>query len=163
MEKIEVVLVRSYNLSARIIHLGMFLWYILRFKKPSYCYNHAEIKYGNMTSGAISEGVKSRNFEEYLKKLGKYKLKRYNIKLTKKQYNKGMEYLKEAENTKYEFKNFFYHALKIFTDKWYGDTSSSELYCYEHVIRFLNNTGKYYINPFLNPIEAEKLFDKYLK
>lgn len=160
---VEVVLVRSYNITAKIIHVGMFLWYVLRFKKPKYCYNHAEIKYGDMTSGAISEGVKSRNFEQYLKDLGKYKLKKYTVELTKKEYERGMEYIKEAENTDYEFKNFFYHALKIFTDNWYGSTDSSELYCYEHVIRFLNESTKYYFNPFLNPVEAEKLFDIKLK
>jgi hypothetical protein len=148
--KVEVVLVRSYNLSAIIIHIGMFLWYLLRFKKPSYCYNHCELKYGEMTSGAISKGVKSRNFKEYLKY--------FTIELTEKQYEKGMKYLKSSENTKYEFVNFLFHTLKIFTDRWYGSKTTAELYCYEHVIQFLNATGKYNIDPFLNPVEAEKLF-----
>ena len=162
-EKVSVVLVRSYNFTARVIHLGMFLWYVLRFKNPKYCYNHCEIKYGNLTSGAISKGVKTRDFKEYLEDLKKYKLKCYEIELTDEEYEYGMGYLKEAENTKYEFKNFLWHAFKIFTDRWYGDTCASELYCYEHVIRFLNRTGKYQINPFLNPVEAEKLFNIILK
>lgn len=161
-KNLQIVLVRSYNITARVIHLGMFLWYVIRFKKPKFCYNHLEVKYGDMTSGAISEGVKSRNFSQYLKDLGKYKLKIYNVYLTDRQYNKAMEYLKEAEDTEYEFENFFWHALKIFTDKWYGSKDTSELYCYEHGIECLNATGKYKINPYLNPVEAEKLFNKIL-
>lgn len=157
--KVTIILIRSYNLSARIIHIGMFLWYILRFKKPIKCYNHCEVKYGDSTSGAISKGVKTRNYEEYLKDLKKYKLLTYDLDLTKKEYENGLKYLEEAEGKKYEFENFLFHAFKIFSDKWYGDTSASELYCYEHVIRFLNSTGKYNINPFLNPVEAENLFN----
>lgn len=162
MKNVEVVIVRTHNFSAKLIHIGMFLWYILRFKKPTYCYNHCELKYGDLTSGALAKGVISRNFDEYVSGLKKHKLKFYQIELTDEEYDNGMIYLKQAEGVKYEFANFLWHTVKIFTDRWYGSKSASELYCYEHVIRFLNATGKYKINPFLNPVEYEKLFNKIL-
>jgi hypothetical protein len=71
--------------------------------------------------------------------------------------------LDKAENTPYEFENFWWHLVKIITGKWVGSKTTKQTYCYEHGIRFLNATGKYTINPFLNPYEFKVWADKNLK
>jgi hypothetical protein len=161
----SITIIRTKNISAIAIHIGMWLWAVLRGLKTRKCYNHVEIRFGDETSGAISEGVKTRLWIDYLRKFnGKYfKYLDYNLELSDEEYEKGLNYLKNAEETPYEFENFWWHLVKIIFGKWYGSKTSRKTYCYEHAIRFLNSTGKYNIDPFLNPYEFKDWADKNLK
>ncbi len=161
----KIVLIRTHNFSARLIHIGMFLWAILRFKKPVKVYNHCEIRYDNYTSGAVAEGVKTRLWEDFIKEhKGKYfKYIEYDINLKPFEKNRVRFYLSKANGTKYEYSNFFWHTIKIILGKWYGNRSSKKLFCYEHCIRALNASGKFNLSPYMNPYEFKKWADKNLK
>lgn len=149
---IAVTIVRSYNISARIIQFGMWVWAKLR-KLPTYkTYNHCEIRYSNLTSGAIASGVKTRVWLDYVKEHKKEWIS-YELNLTPQEIADGIKYLYKSENTPYEFENFWYHAIKIFTGKWEGSKKATELYCYEHAIRFMNATKKYNLPISMNPYE----------
>ena len=143
----------------------MWLYAVLRFKKPEKCYNHFEVGFGEMTSGAIKEGIQVRKWDDYVKEhKGKFfKYVEYELNLNEEEKKKGLEYLKETEGTPYEFANFIWHFLKIITGKWEGNETDRKLFCYEHGIRFLNATGKYDLNPYLNPYQFKKWADKNLK
>lgn len=158
---VNVTIIRSHNFTAKAIHLGMWLWCVGRGLKPEKTYNHTEIGYDGLTSGAIAEGVKTRNWSKYWSKFKNAERIHYEIPLTKIQWEKGKKYLDKAEDTPYEFENFWWHLVKIITGKWKGSKTSRKTYCYEHSIRFLNATGKFKLNAFLNPYEFKKIFDKY--
>jgi len=162
---ISITTIRTKNWSARLIHIGMWLWFKLRGLPTQTCYNHVEVRFGNMTSGAIDSGVKTRKWEDYVKsKSGKYfQYKNYQLNLTSEQLKNGINYLQNSENISYEFENFFWHLIKIITGKWLGDKTSKKTYCYEHAIRFMNSTGKYDLNVFMNPYEFEVYAEKNLK
>lgn len=161
---IALSLVRTHKITALIIHLGMFLYAILRFLKPKRSWNHDEIRFGELTSGAIAEGVKTRSWPYYVAEHhGKYfRHYDYLLELTDEEWAKGYEYLKQAEGTKYEYANFLYHAIKIFTGVWAGSRSTRQAFCLEHAIRFINATGKYKINPYISPYEFEAWADNNL-
>ena len=135
--KYYLVLIHSTNFTARLIQLGMFLWCILRFKKPKYTYNHCEIVYGNnvydfLSSGAIDEGIKTRSWLSVRKSYNNdFRFQVYELAKPSDLEN-AVKYLAETENIPYEYSNFFYHAVKIFTGKWLGSTNKNKLYCYEH-------------------------------
>lgn len=162
---IDIAIIRTKNLSARIIHIGMWLYCVLRFIKPQRTYNHAEVKLGFFTSGAIPKKVKTRPWKEYL---AHYEDKffrhiEYPVPLSEDEINKGLDYLNEVEGTPYEFENFWYHTIKIFKNVWRGSNTTRQLYCYEHVIRFLNATGKYDLDPFMNPYQFKVWADNNLR
>ena len=159
---IAISIIRTHNLTALLIHLGMFLHAVLRFRKPKRSYNHSEVRFGELTSGAIAEGVKTRSWPHYVAEhYGKYfRHYDYILELTDEEWGNGYEYLKQAEGTKYEYANFLYHAIKIFTGKWMGSKTTRQSYCLEHAIRFMNATGKYNLNVFMNPYEFEMLMDE---
>jgi hypothetical protein len=161
---IAPALIRTRNFSGLLIHFGMFLYPLLRGKKPKVSYNHSEVRFGPYTSGAISKGVKTRLWSEYVASFkGKYfKNYDYPIELSQEQWDAGYQYLKEAEGTKYEYANFLYHAIKIFTGKWAGSKTTRQSYCLEHLIRFLNATGKYDLDVFMNPYQFEVWADEVL-
>ena len=162
---VKIRIIRTHNFSARLIHVGMWLWAILRFKKPQITYNHCEIYYDGKSSGAIAEGVKTRDWEEVLNEhKGKYfSYIQYKLKLKPYEWDRAKEYLNKVEGTKYEYSNFIWHTVKIVLWKWVGNKTDKKLFCYEHCIRFLNATTKYNINPYLNPYEFRLWADKNLK
>lgn len=166
MKKIYLSVIRSSNFSARLIQFGMWLYAVLRFKKPIKIYNHMEVRYGKggeISSGAISEGVKTRPWPEVLHHYRfRPEVKTYEIKLTNKEYRQVIDYLTKAENTKYEYSMFITHMLKIIFGVWLGGKSSKHLFCYEHGINALNATGKYNLSPYMNPYEFLKWADKNL-
>lgn len=160
-------IIRTKNFTARAIHLGMWLYAVLRFKKPTKSYNHSEIGYksilgGNMTSGAVAEGVRTIKWKDYLKAHSKIEFLEYKILLKPHEWLRGKEYLGRAEGTKYEYENFWHHTIKIFTGIWKGSNRATELYCYEHVIRFLNATGVYNIDTNMNPYQFKIYADENL-
>lgn len=171
---VEIRNVRTHNFSALLIHLGMFLWAILRFKRPKKSYNHVEVTwqiikangraFDRLTSGARSEGVKRIPWRDYVARYkGKYfKYFAYRVPLSLQEWVNGLGYLDRIEGVKYEYANFFYHTIKIFTGIWAGSKTTRQAYCLEHAIRFLNATGKYELNPYMNPYEFEEWADKNL-
>ncbi len=162
MTTVYIRLIRSHNFTARLIHLGMWLWAVLRFKKIRRTYNHCEVGYDNLSSGAIAKGVKTRDWNVVLKEHKWMEWMEYKIELTQDEWIKGYSYLVDVEDTKYEFENFWWHLVKIITGKWKGSTKAKELYCYEHGIRFLNATGKYKLNNYMNPYEFKLWCDRNL-
>ena len=160
--KISIVLIRSSSLISRLIRASMTLWCIVRFIKPTKTYSHCEVKFGQLVSGAIDEGIKTRVFTTYLNTLKDYEFKMYYLNLTEDEWIKGNDYLTEVENTPYEYTNFIYHIIKIFYGKWEGNKDKKKLYCFEHGARFLNATGKYNVDLFLNPYEFKAWCDKNL-
>lgn len=161
---IAISLVRTKNITALIIHFGMFLYAVLRLKKPKVVYNHVEVRFGELTSGAIAKGVETRPWPYYVyEHKGKYfKHFDYELDLTDEEWAKGYAYLKSMEGVGYEYANFFYHAIKIFTGVWTGSRSTRQAFCLEHAIRFINATGKYKYDPFASPYQFEKWADKNL-
>ena len=162
---IYIRLIRTHNFSARLIHVGMWLWAVLRFKKPVRTYNHCEIGYSEHTSGAIAGGVKTRLWKDYVKEHERryFDFVQYRIVLKPHEWDRGRYYLAKAEGTKYEYSNFLWHLVKIVTGAWKGDRSAKKLFCYEHCIRFLNATGRYHIDPYLNPCQFKRWADRNLK
>jgi len=159
--KISITIVRTYNFTAEAIHLGMWLWCVLRFKKPRKSYNHCEVRHGKLTSGAIAKGVVTRLWDSYIHNK-KIKWIDYELDLTEREWMKGQDYLIRARGTKYEFENFWHHTLKIFSGKWKGSNRATRLYCYEHGIRFLNATGKYNLDTNMNPYQFKIYADENL-
>lgn len=176
---IKVVVIRSFNFTAKAIHLGMWLWAKFRGIPVQKCYNHTEIVWLDnatntwMTSGAIAEGVKIRPWEPYINHFKKVEWIEYPVELTDAQYRGMMRYMLRAENTLYEFENFWWHLIKIITGKWKGSTTSRQSYCYEHTLRvlkasrkftkwFSNNTLNLYMNPyeFVAAAEDKSIFPK---
>lgn len=162
---IAISLVRSKGVTALIIHFGMFLYAILRLLKPKRVFNHDEIRFGEYTSGAIGNGITTRKWQDYVDSFeGKYfKHYDYQLHLTDEEWAKGYAYLRRMEGIGYEYANFFYHAIKIFTGIWAGSRSTRQAFCLEHAIRFINATEKYYCDPFSSPYKFEKWADKNLK
>lgn len=153
--KVEIAIVRTFNISALLIHLGGFIWYLLHFRKPKKIFNHVQIIYpqnnglgSDLTSGALSHGVKNQTWKGYIKDLKSKRkngaiIRRYPVYLTKVQLIRGRRYIEKTNGTKYEFMNFFWHAVKIFTGIWFGSKNSKALYCYEHALRYLDSTRKF--------------------
>ena len=160
-----VVLFRSYTILGRLVQFSMWLYCILRGLKVEKFYNHCEIEYLDLCSGAIETGVKTRYFREVINKeyKGKVEYIKYPIYLDKYEWIKAKIYLDKAENTPYEYSNFWFNIVKIFTGKWNGNRNRKKLYCVEHAINFLNATGRYRLEQYLNTYEAKKLFDEILK
>jgi len=151
--EIIISIIRTHNFSAKLIHIGMWLWCIFRGLKPQKTFNHCEFRYMGFTSGAISEGVKTRNWLSYWTGLKKKSKIDYSLTLSNAEWDFVEKYLNNAENTKYEFENFWWHLVKIITGKWEGDKTTKKTYCYEHVIRALNAIGRFDIDVFMNPYE----------
>lgn len=168
MRPVEILILRTQGIVPWIIHFGMRIFLRKNDLQSDWIPNHAEVKVGNTVSGAVAKGVKSRSYDSAYKKWHKPEIKAFPITLDEEQYRKGIEYLILAENTPYEFENFWYHARKVLWGGWKGSTTARELYCIEHAIRFLNATGVYgFINPYLNPVEfyleLKRLNDEYTK
>lgn len=176
MQEMYVVLIRTHNLSARLIHLGMFLWAILRFKKPKYIYNHVEIVYrdkkGNlMTVGAVSPTVRIMKWEDYVEehegRFFKYKAyeifpQRFTLHSSKFRNARilALNFLMTQLGKKYEYANFFYHAVRIFTGKWYGSRTTRRQYCLELAIRTINKSPLINLPVFISPYEFQEFLDK---
>ena len=165
-KNIKIVVIRSFNFTAKAIHLGMWLWAKFRGIPVQKCYNHTEIVWLDnvtntwMTSGAIAEGIKTRQWEPYINHFKKVEWIEYPVELTAAQWRDTERYLLTAENTPYEFENFWWHLIKIITGKWKGSTTTRQSYCYEHTLRALKASRKFYkwfnnktLDLFMNPYE----------
>lgn len=162
MSRYKIALVRTNNFTARLIQIGGYIEAKRKGIEPRMIMNHAEIRHGDKTSGALSKGVKTREWLPYWLSLKHAQKKEYVLNLTPEQARKGQKYLDEAEGTKYEYSMFLFHALKIFFGVWFGSRSSRKLFCFEHIINFLNATGKYSISPYISPLEFDLWAEKNL-
>lgn len=159
----SIALVHTHNFTARLIQAGMWLWAVVRAKKPYKTWNHFEVRYDNLTSGAVGEGVITRPWEDYVqsKKFIEYIV--YALPLTPEEQNKGLAYLQSVEGHKYEYAMFLWHFIKIICGHWHGAETQKKMFCYEHGIRFMNATGKYDLDPYLNPYEFKMWADAHLE
>jgi len=159
----HIATIRTYNLTARIIHFGMWLWYVLRGKKPRATYNHAEVILGEYTYGAIGHGVRKIKWKDYIHNGKRKKVRIYPVFFSSQLHVELVRnYLENAIGTPYEFENFLEHGYKIFFGKWIGSRDDKELYCYEFAIKALNLTyppGNK-LNPYMNPAEFEEEMKK---
>lgn len=157
----RIRLEHTVNFSARLIQVWMFVDALAHFKRPTFTYNHALIEKNNRVWEAIDEGVVSTSLSMHFER------KKYSNKFTDKVIELNLSVLEEAGalaylesqvGKKYEYSNFLFHPIKTITDKWEGEKTDNRHYCYELVIRALNATGKYNLDPFLNPREFVEQF-----
>jgi hypothetical protein len=66
--KIAITIIRTENFTAKAIHLGMWLWAKFRGLPVQKCFNHCEVRYAELTSGAIAKGVQ-KALTEYFKEI----------------------------------------------------------------------------------------------
>lgn len=157
----KIVLIRNYKLTSLLIHAGMFLYCILRLKKPVVTYNHLEIEVGGYSYGAIAEGVRGRTIEKAAKSFGRHKRKEYIFNADEWRLN--FELHKQI-NKPYQFRNFLQHAIDIFCDQWFGyrrKKALDKIYCYELGFYILNSMGILESAWWkINPYNAKKLLDE---
>lgn len=126
---------------ARLIQFGMFLYQILRGKKPIKSPNHTEILIRGIDNqfaysyGARASGVFPLPLEKTAN-LGKRK--GFKIPVDEETYKKVLSYCIQTTGAKYEFSNFKYQIRKIFTGKWGGQDKPKKFYCIEHTSHVLN-------------------------
>ncbi len=163
--KISLTTITTHNLSARLIHLGMWIYAKLRNKPTRHIDNHFEIRIGEDTWGAISEGVTKRHWQKYVNEhKGKYftYTNRW-FDLTDEELQRGLKFLESQEGTPYEFENFWWFTVYIFTGKWKGSTSFNKIYCYELGIAFINAAKGWNLNEQMSPYEFYEWNDKFLQ
>lgn len=151
-----VVIEKTKNFSARLIQFWMWVDALVHGVIPKVTYNHAFIIKDNTIWEAVDEGVIKINFDaHYAKKKYERGVNTRHVRLyfSSEEQEKVLNYLRSKEGTKYEFSNFLFHPLKTITNKWLGQKNDKKLNCYELVIRAINASGKYEIDPYLNPRE----------
>jgi len=167
MKTVKIMLVKTSNLSARLIRFGMDV-YAFRNGLPKVdCYNHCEIVIGDQTTGAISPVVKTRNVSMYLQSLkdkGIYIDHKFiELTLTDDEYNAGIGLLNEFEGVKYEYTMFISHAAKILFDFWLGLKRDKRVSCYELLVRYINSLNRWpKIDVTTNPYEFDQWQNKHL-
>ena len=140
---------RTKNFSARLIHVGMWLWQVLRFQNPEKVYNHWLIVFEGIQYEATDHGVIKNN-----RKLSGDTVS-YRILVDKR----AGDYLREQVDKKYEYANFLFHTLKIIFPKWLGNKTDRKHSCVELVTRTLRASG-YSIKTWSNPVELKNWFDE---
>lgn len=159
----RIAIIRTKNISAKIIHLGGLVESLIRLKKSEKIYNHTEVIIGDITTGAIDSGVKSRNWLVYWHKVQPAEKIEYLIDMNESEKKKAYSFIDEYQDVKYEYSMFLFHGIKIFWNKWFGSKSNKSFFCYEFMIKFLNCTKGYNIDPYLSPSEFKKWADNNLK
>jgi len=152
----RIRLEHTANLSARLIQVWMIADALKCLKRPSFIYNHILIENEGNVYEAIDEGVVCCSLAKHFshKKYRKpYKDEIIDIEFSEAEKARAIAYLNRQVGKKYEFSNFLFHPIKTITGKWKGQKTDNRHYCYELVIRAMNATGKYNLDPFLNPRE----------
>lgn len=145
----------------------MYVWQMLRLKKPKKCYPHAAVKVGDFVYESVSPRVRKIPYSKFLEKYNKPEILMYQYPLSEAEYYKSLDYLESVKGRGYEYSNFIFHLINgfLFIPTWLGGRRDKKLYCYELVIRFMNISETIKTNPYLNPIEFEEemvAFRKYL-
>lgn len=158
----EIWKVNTKNLSAMVIHLGMKIYCILRgIKIPNIIYNHALI-YDNKNDiiyeADFPRVIKmKKNLWYDIKKNKKAIIQKNEIKISEDQELILRNYLEDQIGKRYEIKNFWWHLLKIFTNKWSGSKTDDKHYCIELVLHCINKISEQKYDPYLNPIEFNSI------
>ena len=161
-----IVLVRSFGILAKIIHAGMYLWYVIRARKPRKVYNHADIYIKNMVSGALAKGVTNRTYHEaYIKDDKRRELLIYDMGLSIRQEGKLYNFCLSQSETPYEYINFLRHTIDIFFGKWKGPKgkkAEKRVYCIEYAAMGINKVFPGSIKkPWkINPIRFKEYCDE---
>ncbi len=164
----QIVLIRSYNFSARLIHIGMFIRYLLRFRKPQRVYNHAAIGLsGNKISEALAHGIEYRDINCYQNK--RCEILIYEFPFSVQQLYIIDKDTKLYEGVKYQFINFIQFIPEIFLGIWLGRKklkADDQLYCTEYVGLLINRAT--YQEHFkkhwrVSPIQLKDWCEKYCK
>lgn len=158
MKTVKIMLVKTSNLSAKLIRFGMDVYALKNGLLRIDCFNHCEIVIGDQTTGAISPVVKTRNVYDYLQSLkdkGIYVDHKFiELTLTNDEFNAGIELLNEFEGVKYEYFMFISHAAKILFNFWLGLKRDKRVSCYELLIRYLNSLNRHpKLDVTLNPYQ----------
>ena len=169
-----VILVRSFDALAKLIQAGMFTWYVVRGKKPRKVYNHAEIYVNGMVSGALARGITNRSYKKAFEDGKKRELLFYEMNLNEDQTDDLYEFCLDRGGVPYEYMNFGWHAVRIFsvfftgTDVWLGrkrKKAKKRTYCIEHgadcvKVKFPKSIKR----PWrINPVEFKKYCDEHFK
>lgn len=135
-----IVFVRSKGFLAKIIHFGMSLFQVLRLKKyPDKVFNHTDFLIDGWVSGAVGRGVTTESIAE---RYGNgQELRLFKIEPGAGDISKLRNFIQEESPKKYQFDNFYNHAVKIFTGNWKGrtgDSAKDRYYCVEFCATGLN-------------------------
>lgn len=152
----KIRLEHTANFSAKLIQFWMIVDALKNFKKPQFTYNHVLIEQNGIVYEAIDDGVVCNTLKEHFahkKYSKKYDEKIIELDLSQSETARALNYLNDQVGKLYEYSNFIFHPVKTITGKWKGEKTDNRHYCYELVIRALNATGKYNLDPFLNPRE----------
>ena len=152
----RIRLEHTANFSARLIQFWMIVDALIRLKRPKFIYNHVLIESNGFVWEAIDAGVVNSTLSEHFshKKYRKpYTDKVIELDFSEAEKALAIAYLNNQVGKKYEFSNFLFHPIMTLTGKWKGQKTDNRHYCYELVIRAMNATGKYNLDPFMNPRE----------
>jgi len=136
-----IILVRSFDVLAKIIHAGMAIWLIMRGKKLVKIYNHSEIYIMDMVSGALARGITNRSYKKAFKDGKKRELLFYDMDLNDEQKDKLYKFCLDEGGKPYEYINFLRHTIDIFFGKWKGPTgekAEKRLFCIEYAANGVN-------------------------
>jgi len=161
----EIWLVNTQNFTAKLIHIGMKLYCMKnKWPIPEVIYNHALIY--DPEQDCVYEAdfpvvVRISKAEWAAKKKNKTaKVKVVELKTTDRQRRAMLSYLSVQVGKSYELSNFLWHTVKIATGNWSGNTTDKQHYCYELVIRAINNVWPSHFNTYLNPYEFNEMISK---
>lgn len=163
-----IILVRNFDVLAKIIHLGMLVWYIMKGKKPRKVFNHAEIYVNGMVSGALARGITNRSYKKAFEDGKKRELLFYDMNLNEEQSNKLYEFCLNQGGKPYEYINFLRHLIDIFFGKWKGPKgkkAEKRVYCVEYCANGINEIFPNSIKrPWrINPVVFKKYCDSNFK
>ena len=159
-----IVFVRSKGILARAINLGMSLFQVLRLKQyPEKNFNHTAFLVNGWVTEALGRGITTRSIKEVYG--GKNKeLKVFKVSDKREGLINLRNYVQKESDKKYDFINFWNHAVRIFTGKWNGktkDDAKGRLYCIEFCANGLNEIYGNFIDEAwkINPYEMLQICD----
>jgi hypothetical protein len=143
----------------------MKLYCLLRGKTvPDIIYNHA-IVYDEVESlvyEADYPRVVRMKLDEWkgIRKNKTAEIKTIDVNFSFVENRDIQKYLDCQIGKRYEVINFLWHAVKVFTGKWYGKRKDDRHYCYKLVINSMNRSWRFCEDPYMNPIEFWEKFVK---
>lgn len=160
--KHQIVLIRDYTVSCKIDIIILVLLQLIRFSKPVKTYNHVEVKFGKLTSGIVNSKSRIRYWITFISKLNKPDTVIYNLDLSPVELRRGEIYLNEVDGIEYNPISYWHYLIMAMPFRYIPSVVKRSLFPYEHVIRYLNATGKYVLDPYLDPVSFKKWADETL-
>ena len=155
----KIILEHTNNVSAKLIQFWMVVDAFVHGEKPTFTYNHALIEHNGIVWEAISPKVKEWSITEHYnqRKFRKgYKTIEFVLDLTDDEIELAISYLRSQVGKSYEYSNFILHPIRTFLNKWVGNSTDKQQYCYELALRMLKAINKYNRDIFINPREFLK-------